>query len=96
MNNIINTQELEPHDANMELEESPTISDPPICLIPSQYFFVEFISFENEDDQHISDKEVYRFFELQLESFSPFPPRSITLGLLTPHPMLSKVFSTLV
>ena len=84
MNNIINTQEPEHYDANMELGELPTISARPICLIPSQYFFVEFISFENEDDQHISDKEVYRFFELQLESFSPFPLEQLLWGYYTP------------
>lgn len=84
MNNTINTQELEPHDANMELEESPTISDRPICLIPSQYFFVEFISFDNEDDQPISDKEAYRFFELQLESLSPLPLDQLLWGYYTP------------
>ena len=95
MNNNINTQELEPHDADMELEESSTISDRTICLIPSQYFFIEFISFENEEDQPISDKEAYRFFELQLESLSPLPLDQLLWGYYTP-PMLSKVFSTLV
>ena len=84
MYNTINTQELEPHNVNTELEESSTISDRPICLIPSQYFFTEFISFENDENQPISDKEAYRFFELQLESLSPLPLDQLLWGYYTP------------
>ena len=84
MNNIIDTQELEPHNVNTELEESSTISNRPICLIPSQFFFVEFISFENKQNQPSSDKEAYRFFELQLESLSPLPLDQLLWGYYTP------------
>jgi len=66
------------------LEESPTISENPICLIPSQYFFIEFISFEHEADHAISNKEAYRFFELQLESLAPLPLDQLLWGYYTP------------
>lgn len=66
------------------MEESPAISENPICLIPSQYFFIEFISFENEEEHSISNKEVYRFFELQLESLSPLPLDQLLWGYYTP------------
>ena len=96
MNNNINTQELEPDSANTELEESPTISDCSICLIPSQYFFIELISFENEDLQLISSKEAYRFFELQLESLSPLPLDQLLWGYYTlPNAKQSILFACL-
>lgn len=85
LNNAINTQELETHDANTELEESPPISANPICLIPSQYFFIEFISFENVGNPSILNKEAYRFFELQLESLSPLPLDQLLWGYYTPQ-----------
>ena len=84
MNKTINTQELEPHNANTELEKTPAHSADSICLIPSQYFFIEFIPFENEEHQPISNKEAYRFFELQLESLSPLPLDQLLWGYYTP------------
>lgn len=84
MNNTIKTQELEPHHTNTELDKSSTISAKPICLIPSHYFFVEFISFDNQDHQSISIKETDRFFELQLESLSPLPLDQLLWGYYTP------------
>lgn len=66
------------------MEESPTISADPICLIPSHYFFVEFIPFENDDSEKIAKEEAHAFFELQLESLSPLPLDQLLWGYYTP------------
>lgn len=66
------------------MEESPAISADPICLIPSHYFFVEFIPFENDDTDKIAKEEARTFFELQLESLSPLPIDQLLWGYYTP------------
>lgn len=47
-----------------------------ICIIPSDFFFTEFISI----DLSISEKELSDFVELQLESLTPLPLDQILWG----------------
>ena len=51
---------------------------------PQSLFFCRIHFFENQDEHPISDKEAYRFFELQLESLSPLPLDQLLWGYYSP------------